>query len=624
MGFLTGTASLIRGWFRFDKEQASKELAKGSTASGPMYTYGRDMLQAFGYDAVAERLTVENDLMSRYADYEEMDEDAFLSPALDIFADDSTQPNEELKRTVWVTSPDRTLQNILDRDLFQRTLRLDEEIWEIARTLCKYGNDFEELLVAPSGVVGLNFLPPATMRRVEGSRGELYGFVQDFRGRQGWGPKEFKAILAERFKKFGGTAPDEEDIKATDRNRAVPFEDWEVVHFRLRGRYRRSAYGHSVLEAGRWIFKRLGLIEDSALVYRLQRAPERFAFYVDVGDLPPAEALAYVNRVKQMYKKKKIYDPQTGKLNLKWDGLGPDDDFWIPRRKGQDGARVEVMGSPQWQSMDDINYFRDRLFAAVKVPKSYLGQDEGASRQVLSSEDVRFARTILRVQLGLKTGLHKLTRVHLAALDINPYDTEYNIHLTVPSAIYHLAQIEVQNARADLAARLQAFVSERWILQRIFDFTDEEIIQIRKEKERDDERRGEQQARMQASSMQYMNKAAAAATPAAPTLTPAPQQSPGQAPAGVQQQPSFGQSESVMRALASGHPEISSQFAARVLRNRKTSGSWERDLLSGDRESEKRAEENFEKLLKNDEQFAKQIRELSGFMQDLRSAMKSR
>jgi hypothetical protein len=196
MGFFSNVASRIRHYWKSDKEQAMTQLMKGSTSPGRPES-GFDIMQAYGYDVLSDYLRMEHDLLSRYVDYEEMDDYPEIAAAVDIYADDASQPDTIHHRTIWVTSPDANIERIGD-DLFYRTLRMDEEIWEIARTVVKYGNDYEEILVSPDGVVGLNFLPPPTVRRIEGPRGELFGFVQDFKGRFGWSPEDFKEILQAR------------------------------------------------------------------------------------------------------------------------------------------------------------------------------------------------------------------------------------------------------------------------------------------------------------------------------------------------------------------------------------------------------------------------------------------
>jgi|WetSurMetagenome_2_1015567.scaffolds.fasta_scaffold15064_3 hypothetical protein len=498
MGAVQNVVDRLRRAFLVDKERGGDLLARGSTS--PTYPdSGYDLLQAYGYDALSDYLRLEHDLLSRYVDYEEMDDYPEIASAVDVYADDASQPDTQLQRTVWISSPDKTLQGVLD-DLFFVRLRMDEEIWELTRSLVKYGNDYEEILVTKEGVVGLNFLPAPTVRRVEGPRGELYGFVQDFRGRFGYSPQEFQKLLMQRTDSIRSMMqPGGSTIWQGGGllQQVSALETWEVAHFRLRGKHRRSVYGYSVLEPARWIWKRLMLLEDAAMIYRLQRAPERYAFYVDVGDLPPGEALAFVNKMRQQHRKKRFVNPSTGKLDLKFDPLSQDEDFWVPVRKGVEGTRIEVLGGPSWQHMEDVEYFQNKLFSALKVPKAYLAQDENVARAVLSSEDVRFARSVLRVQREVKNGLSKIARTHLAALNIDPYAAEYAIHMTVPSAIFELAQLEVRNARADLAARMREHVSLPWVLKNVYLLSDDDIETIIRQRSEDTIREGKATAEVE-------------------------------------------------------------------------------------------------------------------------------
>jgi hypothetical protein len=587
VGFFSNIAGRVRQAWTKDKEQIPLQLAKGATMGGYPQS-GYDLLSAYGYDVLGDYLRLEQDLLSRYIDYEEMDDYPEIAAAVDIFADDATQPDTSLNRTVWVTSPDQNVQQMLD-DLFNRRLRIDEEIWEIARTLVKYGNDFEELLVTPQGVVGLNFLPPPTVRRIEGPRGELFGFIQDFQGRFGYSPEEFKHILAKRTSSMTGQAlPGDRSLQGLDPSLAA-LEDWEVVHYRMRGKHRRSIYGFSTLEAARWIWKRLILLEDSALIYRLQRAPERFAFYVDVGDLPPAEALAYVNRVRQQYKKKKFVNPATGRLDQKFNPLGQDEDFFLPSRQGQDGTRIDVLAGPVWQHMEDIEYFQNKMFSAMKIPKAYLAQDDNTARAVLSTEDVRFARSVLRVQREIQNGLRKICRVHLAALGMDPHKIEYEVHMTVPSSIFELAQLEVRNARADLAGRMKEFVSIYWIYKNVFSMSDQEIEILTKQREED-----------VMDDTMWQAKAQSAAEKLA--------------------QPEGG--EGGMQMSKSGKPKPSKIWTPNSPRTPLLRGGArgisDRELMAGgNRQSERRADEKLNKLLKNDHRLANSLRELQSLVTSL-------
>jgi hypothetical protein len=602
MGFFGNAADKVRTWTRKDKEQAARQFAKGGTSAAAAST-SYDLLQSYGYDVVSEYLRLEQDLMSRFVDYEEMDDYPELMTALDIYADDSTQTDMQLNKSIWITSKDKDLERI-GNDLLHKTLRADEDLWGIARTLCKYGNDYEELLVNEDGVQGFNYLPPPTVRRVEGPHGELYGFIQDFKGRTGHSPAELQQIIAARASMQQGASVRDDKLTA--------LEDWEVVHFRLRGKHRRSVYGHSALEPARWIWKRLMLLEDAALIYRLQRAPERYAFYVDVGDLPPREAMAFVNKVRQQFKKRKFVNPSTGKMELKQNVLAPDEDFFVPVRKGSESTRIEVLGSPSWQHMDDVEYFRDKLFASIKVPKAYLGQEQGVARAVLSSEDTRFARTILRVQKELRSGYSKAMRVHLAAIGIDPTRAEYDIHMTTPSSIFELAQLEVRNARTDLASRMREHVSLHWVLANVFGMGDEEIKVVITQREedtiRDLEAEGKGQAAAQAAMPQEDMGGGFGGGGGGPTanepptgeMTPAAASGPEAA-------------ESTKRFMY--HLQMEERKRRIALKNHIP--ITEQELFKGSREAEKRAAGKIDKLLDNDDIMSGRLHEIRTLVRDL-------
>lgn len=608
MGFIGDILSTIQKTLKASDSEV-KAAGEARPSQEASYAYSTDC----GGTYISELSAVDVGLCSRYQDYKEMDLYPYISSALDIYADDATQPDSEVNRTIWVTSKDKNLENELNR-LLHDVLKLDVVSWEITRYLCKMGNDFEEILVTDDGVVGLNFLPAPSMRRIEDMRGALIGFLQSFSGRFDVPSGGFRKLLDKRL---AGNLKDDEVMHGTP----IPFEDWEVVHFRLRSKDRGATYGYSVLDSARWIWRRLLMLEDAAVLYRLQRAPERFAFYVDVGNIPSNEIISYLNKFRQQFKKKKFINPRTGKLDLKLGAAGGDDDFFIPTRAGQDGTRVEVLGAPQWQcltgdtripltdgtsptiedlskrgdsfwvysmdlrgrvvpgrgynarvshesakiyevgldngktvrctgnhpfltidrqwvlaedlqegqilmplcghinvsfvrevegthrvfdltvedyhnfaieqgvfvhnSMDDIEFFHKHLFAAMKIPKAYLGSEEGVVRAVLSSEDVRFARTVLRVQREFKAGVQHIIRVHMAALGMKLDSSAYQLHMTVPSSIFELSQLEVRNARADLAARMADFVSIEYILSNIFKLSDEDIKVIFKQREQE-------------------------------------------------------------------------------------------------------------------------------------------
>ena len=404
------------------------------------------------------------------------------------------------------------------------------------------------------------------------------------------------------------------------QHKYAALEDWEVGHFRLRSKQRRSIYGYSVLEPARWIWKRLMLLEDAAMVYRLQRAPQRYAFYIDVGDMPPKEAMAFLHKIRQQYKKTKFYNPQTGKLDLKFNPLSQDEDFFVPVRKGVQQTKIDVVGSPSWQHMEDIEYFRLKLYAAIKVPKVYLGSEAPRAKGVLSQEDVRFARTVLRLQRELRNGLKKMARVHLAALNINPSAVDFEIHMTTPSSIFELAQLEVRNARADFAQRMNQFVSLHWILQRIFGLSDSEIEYIIKERHQEQLADAEIQAKAMGLQMDVQNQASVQQQAAQAEIQT--QQQAAQQQMAAQAEPGSQAAEDLRKhfrsagSLSHRWPQMRQHLGYRPI--------TEQELFAGNRDHEKLVEDNLDKIMGANNGLSRKLGELGQLVNELKAGMPQR
>jgi hypothetical protein len=474
-GFSQGMGNQIRGFFAAAPEVQSAQLRRGGMPSSERAGLSYNLASQFGYDSLAQHLRVDQDLQARFSDYEEMDEYPEISTSLDIYADDATMPRlDGGGQSVWVTSDDNGTSNELN-DMLHKKILVENDSWGLSRTLSKYGNGYAEALVSEQGVIGMNFLPPPTVRRVEGPRGELLGFVQDTKG-------EFNISLEDFYKLAQQRGTDAERTRAPGE--LTVFEDWELIHWRLRGKHLRSVYGHGIIDPARWIWKRLALLEDALLIYKLSRAPSRYAFYVDVGELDGERGLAYVNRVKNQFVKKKFVNPSTGKLDMRYNPLAHDEDFFVPSRNGKDSTRIEVLQGPDYAETDSLEYHRDKLVAALKIPKIYMGYGGESTKGALSSEDIRFARTVMRIQREMRMGLRKLCRIHLIARGAqNPDAHDYDVQMTVPSAILELAKLEVMSATADLAERMGTVVSTKYVLTSLFKFTEEEAVKLMKERD---------------------------------------------------------------------------------------------------------------------------------------------
>lgn len=398
--------------------------------------------------------------------------------------DDACQVDPDTNRTLWVTSSDETIRRDLDNMLFKK-LMIEENIWMNTRTLAKYGNWFGELIVRKDkGVVGINPLPPPTMRRIEIGTGAeaIIGFMYDpsatFRMTTG----DFIGKLQSRIQDGGMQSSD----YYHKSDSGIVFEDWEMIHGRLRGKNPYSQYGYGIFEPARWIFKRLTLLEDSLVMYRITRAPSRYAFYIDVSSIPPNETQSYLNKVRQAMKQQKFTNNNTSKQDLKFHAISPQDDFFLPVRDGKESTRVESLTGPVYDAIEDVRYFENKLFAALKVPKPFLTYEESTAKTNLSAEDTRFARTIMRVQREVKNSYRKACQVHLAAKGISPDRVEFDVNMTIPSAIFELAQMEIRNAEIELAEKFGAFAPRGWIMKHILKFSDAQISEMERIRQQED------------------------------------------------------------------------------------------------------------------------------------------
>lgn len=274
MSIAGNTLDLIRSVFRRDNTNAGSVSLVRNQNGYSAYNFGPDAMglgpaSSEMSQQVSESVRLDQDLMSRYSDYESMDEYPELGSALDLYADDATQIDVTTGKSIWVEAEDATIERVLT-ETFEKNLRVEEDIWEIARNLCKYGNNFEEIVVLDGmGVSNLVNIPTPATRRIEDAAGILHGFIYDPSMSFNVGTKEFFELLRQR----------EASISEMRNNTKMSaFEPWELVHFRLRGKNRNDLYGSSILEPARWVWKRLSMLEDAMLMYKLTRSPQRFMF----------------------------------------------------------------------------------------------------------------------------------------------------------------------------------------------------------------------------------------------------------------------------------------------------------------------------------------------------------
>lgn len=394
------------------------------------------------------------DRMARYSDFSEMESTPEISSALDIYSEECVSPDAE-GTVLHIYSENRMIKQILS-ELFYDILNVDFNLSMWTRNLCKYGDFFLFNDIHPEfGVVNVFPIPISEMQREEG-----------------YDPTDPGAV---RFR------------WVTQGNRIL--ENWQVSHFRLLGNDAFLPYGSSVLEGARRIWRQLILIEDAMLVYRVIRSPERRVFYIDVGNIPPENVADYLEQAQSSLKRNAVVDKSTGQVDLRYNPLSVDEDYFLPVRGGESGTRIDTLaGGSNTTAIEDVEYIQKKLFAALKIPKAYLGYDEDiGAKATLAQEDIRFSRTINRIQKTIISELNKIAMIHLYShgyTDDNLLDFE--LRLSNPSTVAQQQKLELIRTKFEIASQApEGFVDREWIRKHILDLNDDEISRITKGKRKD-------------------------------------------------------------------------------------------------------------------------------------------
>jgi hypothetical protein len=388
--------------------------------------------------------------LDRLKDYDEMDLVPEISKTLDIFADDSLTYNES-GQVLAIVTDDSKIKSALE-ELYYEILDVDFHLWHWVRNLCKYGDHFNLLdVVEGEGVLGALELPVGEIEREE-------GFDND--------PNSL------RFKwmaQHGG---------------ADYFENYQVSHMRILGEDKFLPYGKSILDPGRKLYKQLIMAEDAMLIYRITRAPERRVFYIDVANIPPKDVDSFIQKARDALKRStNIRNPNTGTLDMRYNPESILEDFFIPVR-GDRSSRIETLpGGDNASAIEDIQYLQNKLFIALGVPKSYLTAEEDLSgKSTLAQEDIKFARTIQRVQKIVVSELAKIGLVHLYLKGYDQMDIyNFDLKLTNPSSVTELMQLELIEKRLDIAERMHAspLFANEYAQKNIMKLTESEISEFK-------------------------------------------------------------------------------------------------------------------------------------------------
>ena len=373
-----------------------------------------------------------------YTDYEAMDTDSIVASALDIVSDESTLRND-MGEVLQIRSADETVQKIL-YNLFYDVLNIEFNLWSWTRNMLKYGDFYLKLEISEKfGVYNVVPFSSYTIIRVEGSDPQNPSDVK-FKYDPSYSVSENPLGFQQISPSMGVNTGEE-----------VFFDNYEMAHFRLLSDFNYLPYGRSYLEPGRKVWKQMTLMEDAMLIHRIVRAPEKRTFFVNVGNIPPNEVETYMQRMINKMKKTPYVDPNTGDYNLKFNMQNILEDFYIPVRGGDATTRIETTKGLDYAAIEDVTYLRDKLFSALKVPKAYLGYEgDLEGKATLAAEDIRFARTVERIQKILISELTKIALVHLYAPGYDGASlTNFELQLTTPSIIYDQERIALLKEKVD-------------------------------------------------------------------------------------------------------------------------------------------------------------------------------
>ena len=334
-----------------------------------------------------------------YSDYDVMDSDAIISSALDIIADECTLKNE-MGEVLQIRSSDEDVQKIL-YNLFYDVLNIEFNMWSWVHQMCKYGDFFLKLEIADK--FGVYNVLPYTAYHIE--------------RQEGYDPK---APTTVRFRFSpdgyvgGGYGQFSVPQQFTPDNNGIYFDNYEIAHFRLLTDTNYLPYGRSYIEPARKLYKQYSLMEDAMLIHRISRAPEKRIFYVDIGNLPPNEVDGYMERLKQKMQKTPFVDRNTGEYNLRYNMMNVMEDFYIPQRGANSNTKIDTLKGLEYNAIEDVNFLRDEMLAALKVPKAFFGFEKDLTgKATLAAEDIRFARTVERIQKVIVSELYKIALIHL-------------------------------------------------------------------------------------------------------------------------------------------------------------------------------------------------------------------
>jgi len=410
-----------------------------------------------GYSTVHQVMAAR---LALFKDYESMDSDPIISSALDIYSDESTMKGQ-YGQVIEVKTDNENIKEILN-NLFYDIMNIEFNLWPWVRNMVKYGDFFLHLDISEKyGITNVVPLSPYEVVRAEGEDPENPYYT-----------KFYLESIEGAHPYFG---------QKSSKGK-IEFENFQIAHFRLANDSNFLPYGKSMVESTRKIWKQLTLMEDAMLIHRIMRAPSKRVFKIDIGNIPPAEVDNYMQRIINKMKKTPIMDETTGEYNLKYNMQNLTEDFFMPVRGSDSGTEINELSGIDYDSTEDIEYLKNKLLASLRVPKAFLGFDENVGgKATLAAEDVRFARTIERIQRIIVSELTKIAVVHLYSQGYTDEDlVNFELELASPSTMYEQEKIELLGQKVSLARDMisDKILPTDWVYDNVFNFSKEQKVDI--------------------------------------------------------------------------------------------------------------------------------------------------
>lgn len=414
-----------------------------------------------------------NDREEKYAKVDNYLNFPEISGSLDIYVNESLMSGIDDK-TINVYSANKKVMDIVN-DLFYR-IGIEDKAFEIIKNFIAYGDEFYEIVFSKNlkKVTSINRIPRQFVGRTERNGTLQYFFIKDTNTVKNTNNFSYNFNLS-----YGQTEKE-------DRKKIEPFR---ILHWKVPSSVN-EPYGKSILENVFTVIEELKMMEQSLLIARITRAPERRIYNVNVGQAQGEKGIAYAREIVSRLKKKRILDASNNKdLELMTDIMGSIEDIVIPKRIGEEPSTVDTL--PQLNDpgqLADIEFIRDRLFSGLGIPRQYLFDDTFANANTnLSNKNVQFAKRARRIQKFFIYNLYKIAIIQLRLLNINPkFYKDLTITMNNPSNIDEREKIETENARWGLISSMKSlnadkvFYNDFYIYKEILKLSDNEILDLLK------------------------------------------------------------------------------------------------------------------------------------------------